>query len=229
MDCSLPGASVQVILQARNLEWAAIPFSRGSSQSRDPIWVFCMAGRFFIILPLTLILLHNPTVFPYPGFLMLSLRFYVFLSSQTSNTICLCRDNWSNQKKIFTTHPLYLLTNLYPQTQYLPCTMDGLSLWLLSLSPSWVLSLLLQHMVTHSFYHSQLSPATLVFLSGSYYSHKRASKLLFLPTKRNPKALNSFDSFLSLLLSIFLLPFIENSFFSSFTEVELIYKNVTHV
>ena len=32
MNCSLPGASVHGILQARLLEWVAIPFSRGSSQ-----------------------------------------------------------------------------------------------------------------------------------------------------------------------------------------------------
>ena len=30
MDCSLPGSSVHGILQARILEWVAIPFSRGS-------------------------------------------------------------------------------------------------------------------------------------------------------------------------------------------------------
>ena len=35
MDCSQPGSSVQGILQARILEWVAIPFSRGSSQPRD--------------------------------------------------------------------------------------------------------------------------------------------------------------------------------------------------
>ena len=35
MDCSLPGSSVHVFLQARILEWVAIPFSRGSSQPRD--------------------------------------------------------------------------------------------------------------------------------------------------------------------------------------------------
>ena len=28
MDCSLPGSSVHGILQARTLEWVAIPFSR---------------------------------------------------------------------------------------------------------------------------------------------------------------------------------------------------------
>ena len=34
MDCSLPSSSVHGILQARILEWVAIPFSRGSSQSQ---------------------------------------------------------------------------------------------------------------------------------------------------------------------------------------------------
>ena len=35
MDCSLPGSSVHGISQVRILEWVAISFSRGSSQSRD--------------------------------------------------------------------------------------------------------------------------------------------------------------------------------------------------
>ena len=35
MDCSLPGSSVHGILQARILEWVAIPFSRGSSWPRN--------------------------------------------------------------------------------------------------------------------------------------------------------------------------------------------------
>ena len=34
MDCSPPGSSVHGILQARILEWVAIPFSRGSSPLR---------------------------------------------------------------------------------------------------------------------------------------------------------------------------------------------------
>ena len=34
-DCSLSGSSVHGILQARMLEWVAIPFSRGSSRPRD--------------------------------------------------------------------------------------------------------------------------------------------------------------------------------------------------
>ena len=34
MDCSRPGSSVHGILQARVLEWVAMPPSRGSSQPR---------------------------------------------------------------------------------------------------------------------------------------------------------------------------------------------------
>ena len=49
MDCSPPGSSVRGILQARILEQIAIPFSRGSSQPRDQIQVFWVAGRFFTI------------------------------------------------------------------------------------------------------------------------------------------------------------------------------------
>ena len=33
--CSLPGSSVRRILQARILEWVAMPSSRGSSPPRD--------------------------------------------------------------------------------------------------------------------------------------------------------------------------------------------------
>ena len=35
LDCSLPGSSVHGILQARILEWVAMPSSRGSSQPRN--------------------------------------------------------------------------------------------------------------------------------------------------------------------------------------------------
>ena len=35
MDYSSPGSSVRGVLQARILEWVAIPFSRGSSRPRD--------------------------------------------------------------------------------------------------------------------------------------------------------------------------------------------------
>ena len=47
MDWSPPGSSVHGILQARMLEWVAMPFSKGSSQPRDGIQVSHMAGVFF--------------------------------------------------------------------------------------------------------------------------------------------------------------------------------------
>ena len=50
MDCSLLGSSVHGILQARPLEWVAMPFSRGSSPPRDQTSISDIASRFFTIL-----------------------------------------------------------------------------------------------------------------------------------------------------------------------------------
>ena len=47
VDCSLPGSSIQGILQARILEWVAISFSRGSSRPRDRTQVSRIGGRRF--------------------------------------------------------------------------------------------------------------------------------------------------------------------------------------
>ena len=44
MDCILSGFSVHGISQARILKWVSISFSRGSSQSKDWIWVSCISG-----------------------------------------------------------------------------------------------------------------------------------------------------------------------------------------
>ena len=49
MDCSPLGSSVHGILQARLLEWVAMPSSRGSSWPRDQTWVSHIAGRFFTV------------------------------------------------------------------------------------------------------------------------------------------------------------------------------------
>ena len=46
---SLPGFAIHGIFQARILEWAAISFSRGSSQPRDQTRVSCIADRRFTI------------------------------------------------------------------------------------------------------------------------------------------------------------------------------------
>ena len=40
MDCGPPGSSVHGILQARVLEWVAVPSSRGSSPPRDRTCIF---------------------------------------------------------------------------------------------------------------------------------------------------------------------------------------------
>ena len=43
VDSGPPGFSVHGILQARILEWVAIPSSRGSSQPRDQTHVSCIS------------------------------------------------------------------------------------------------------------------------------------------------------------------------------------------
>ena len=49
MDCSLPGSSIPGILEARMLEWVAIPFSSGSFWPK--VWTHSswITGRFFTI------------------------------------------------------------------------------------------------------------------------------------------------------------------------------------
>ena len=49
MDCISRGSSFHEILQARILEWIAIPFSRESSWPKDRTWVSCIAGWFCTI------------------------------------------------------------------------------------------------------------------------------------------------------------------------------------
>ena len=50
MDCSLPGSAVHGILQAKVLEWVAMPSSRGSSPPRDQTHVSCVSfiGRWVL-------------------------------------------------------------------------------------------------------------------------------------------------------------------------------------
>ena len=48
-DCSLPCSSIHGIFQARVLQWVAISFSRGYSQTRDQTWVSHIVVRCFTI------------------------------------------------------------------------------------------------------------------------------------------------------------------------------------
>ena len=49
MECSPQGSSVCGFLQARILEWVAIPFSRGCLQPGNQTQVACTASRFFYL------------------------------------------------------------------------------------------------------------------------------------------------------------------------------------
>ena len=51
MDCSPPGCFVHGILQARILEWVAMPSCRGSSWPRDQTHISCIAGTFLTTVP----------------------------------------------------------------------------------------------------------------------------------------------------------------------------------
>ena len=59
--CSPPDSSVHGILQARTLEWAAISFSRGSSQLRDWTQVSHITGRLFSVWATMEVLLSQKT------------------------------------------------------------------------------------------------------------------------------------------------------------------------
>ena len=76
MDFSPPGSSVHGILQARILEWVAMPSSRGSSQPRDQTQVSCIASRFFTTEPP-----GKPLGLDYP-FPMFSHMWYVLCNSR---------------------------------------------------------------------------------------------------------------------------------------------------
>ena len=52
VDCSPSGSSVHGILQARILEWVAVPSSKESSRPRDQTSISFIAGRFSAVEPL---------------------------------------------------------------------------------------------------------------------------------------------------------------------------------
>ena len=55
MECGLSGSYVHGISQARILEWVAISFTRGSSQTRDRTLISCIVDKFFTAEPQTFI------------------------------------------------------------------------------------------------------------------------------------------------------------------------------
>ena len=74
IDGGLPVSSVHGISQARILEWAAIPFSGGSSQPRDRTQFSCTASKSFAVWAtrethIRYVTLHNQLQFSPSGFL----------------------------------------------------------------------------------------------------------------------------------------------------------------
>ena len=86
---SSPASSVCGILHARILEWVAISFFRGSSQSRDWTHVFCIASGFFTAKLAGIKVDYGIIASPH-GYLLISLSPFLFLPSSLSNIpICL--------------------------------------------------------------------------------------------------------------------------------------------
>ena len=90
MDNRPPGSSVHWVLQARILEWVAMPFSRESSQARDQTQLSHIAGRLFTIwatrelhlvfrFPWSHLVCNGFSVFPYFSWLVGSMPVWVFL------------------------------------------------------------------------------------------------------------------------------------------------------
>ena len=101
-DCSPPGSSVHGILQARMLEWVAMPSSRGSSQPRDRTQISCIVGRFFTIQTTKEVPKHAPeqnlkyTILVMPWHSLDSACVYVCAESECSGlciltpSVCVC-------------------------------------------------------------------------------------------------------------------------------------------
>ena len=88
IDCSPPGPSVHGILQARILEWVAIPFSRRSSRSRDLTHISCIVRQILYHCATWEVLSLSCTI----GHLMLFSNTYLkmFSSDQLLSHVRLC-------------------------------------------------------------------------------------------------------------------------------------------
>ena len=104
MDCSPPGSSIRGILQARKLEWVAMPSSRGSSRPRDQTQVsyFSCTGRqflyprslhisiFFLKFVSIIVYYRILNVVPYVYSRTLSVLYIVWIYTYTHTHCCCC-------------------------------------------------------------------------------------------------------------------------------------------
>ena len=108
-DCSLPGSSVHGIFQARVLDWVAISFSRGSSQSFACLFQFSsvqllshvqlFATPWTVALQASLSITNSQSLLKEVGFLLMEVM--SIASVMPSNHLILC-------------HPLFLLPLIFP-------------------------------------------------------------------------------------------------------------------
>ena len=95
VDCSPPGSSVHAILQAKIVEWVALPFSRGSPWPKDQTQVSRIAGRLFTIWATK----EAAKIFFWPGLGMLDSAF----PDQGSNPQLLqCEHPWATREVVGT-------------------------------------------------------------------------------------------------------------------------------
>ena len=92
MDYSLPGSSVHGILQARTLEWVAMPFSRGSSLPRDWICLFQLLRWQLGSLPL--MPLGKPPVSPRVSSNSCPLSQWCYLTISSSAALFFCHQSF---------------------------------------------------------------------------------------------------------------------------------------
>ena len=107
MDCSPPGSSAHGILQARILEWVAMPSSRGSSPPRDGTRVSCVSctGRQVLYHCVTWEALQTP-------YICANIRYWSFscwLASLYLLVFELLLSSWKSEEtpgsSIWSTHP----------------------------------------------------------------------------------------------------------------------------
>ena len=88
MGCSPPGSCIHRILQARILEWVAMPSSRGSSWPKDQTHIACIsgtAGRYFTTEPP-----RKPDSYSADNILLRNVEWLLLISGPTPSS-----DNWT--------------------------------------------------------------------------------------------------------------------------------------
>ena len=112
MDYSLPGSSVHGILQARILEWVAMPSSRASSQPRDwthVSYISCI-GRWILY---HLCLLGSPSLSPYFSFNPLFYHPNCLHCFHSPTPHCIHRNFSKTKKSFFGSHNVWDQDNLF--------------------------------------------------------------------------------------------------------------------